>query len=303
MKTNKIHFIMPKHSLTYKEIERAGYSIAQNYRGNTMPFRLLRELHFRFGLPGKSIWYNQKNRKLSGTIILYESLVIPDYVKWLYSNNPDSRIILFYENLSNKYNSPNNISRNWCEMWTADKNEAKEFKINWYSGGGYFKHWKVIKKVPDIDLFYIGKDKNRLETLKMIEDECNKRGVKTYFYITQDRNYKKTDSYHKPFLPYKEVLEYLGRTKAILHLSNGCQSGVTMRIEESLIHEIKLVTDDLDIVNYDFYNPNNFFVIGLDDWDKLPNFLTTEYVHQDSSFFNSAYFDDFVQTLLGAKQR
>lgn len=303
MRNDVIRFIMPKHSLTYGEIEADGYSISQNYKGNTMPFRLLRELHFRLGIPGKSFWYDKSNRGINGTIVLYESLVTSDYVEWLYKNNPNARIILFYENLSNRYNCPNRINRDWCEMWTADKNEANEFGINWYSGGGYFKHWKVKRESPDIDLFYVGKDKNRLGTLKTIENECRKRGIKTFFYITQDRSYKRLDSSHKPFLPYKEVLKYLGRTKAILHLSCGCQSGVTMRIEESLIHEIKLVTDDIEIVKYDFYNPNNIFVIGVDDWDSLPYFLATEYLHQESSFYDKAYFDDFVRTLIDDSKR
>ena len=58
-------------------------------------------------------------------------------------------------------------------------------------------------------------------------------------------------------MPYKEVLENLGKSKAILHLSQGAQYGITMRIMESLIHNIKLITDCSYLVNYDFYNENN----------------------------------------------
>lgn len=299
MKKNRIRFVMPSHSLTFNDIKKNGYDVRVNYYGNKMPFRLLRELHFRLPLPMKKVWYNKANTNFSGIIIVYENLIIPEYIKWLHDNNSEARIILFYENLSNTRNNPELIDNEWCEKWTADSNEAKKYNINLYSGGGYFEHWIVNKKTPDIDVFYIGKDKNRLEKLKNIKKMCDKYDISTYFYLVQDRGYKKNDKIHHPFLPYSEVLQIIGRSKAILHLVEGCQKGITMRIEESLIHKVKLITDDVSIKKYDFYNSNNIFVIGDDKWENLKTFLNTPFVEVESSFYENANFDDFVRTLVG----
>lgn len=302
MNKDNIRFIMPSHSLTFNDISKAGYEVKENYYGSRMPVRVLRELHFRLHLPLKRIWYNKVNKNFKGDIIVYENLIIPDYLKWLHDNNPHARIILFYENLSNARNNPRLIDDKWCEKWTADSNEASMYGMKFYSGGGYFEHWKVEKETPSIDVFYIGKDKNRIEKLDKLKEICDQNGISTYFYLVQDRSYKKNDKSHHPFLPYSEVLKIIGKSRAILHLSEGCQKGITMRIEESLIHKVKLITDDADIMQYDFYNPHNIFVIGHDRWDDLKAFLNTPFVEVESTFYANAGFEDFVRIITGGTE-
>lgn len=59
------------------------------------------------------------------------------------------------------------------------------------------------------------------------------------------------------------------------------QSGITIRTLESLCFERKLLTDNQRILEYEFYNPANIFIIGKDDIDQLHNFLSTPYVKID----------------------
>lgn len=298
-----IRFVLPQHGWTYKHIKNAGYDVHSPYLGKSLFLRILRELHFRLNLPFKSVWYNKDNLIDNKTIFIYESLIIPDYIKWLNKKTKNNRIILFYSNPVNVSVDPNLIDNNLCEKWTVDKDDAKKYGLKLYDGGGYFKQWKVYKEIPSFDIFYVGKDKGRLKKLLNLKKQFEELGLITYFHISAGRGYKpQKDKYHKPFMPYEEVLKMLGKTKAILHLIDGCQKGITMRIAESLIHEIKLITDDKDIIKYDFYNLNNIFILGVDDMSNLPEFINSPYIRVESVFFKNPYFEDMLKIVVGLNE-
>ena len=278
----------------------SGYVLVDPYINHGLLFRVLREAFFRLKLPGKSLFYNRKAICTNKILVVGEGLITYEYLNWLHKKCPTCRIILKYDNPVKSDYSPNGFPDEWCEKWTADNNDAINYGMNLYSGGGYFRQWKLNKTEPQYDVFYVGKDKGRLEQLNQLEAEFKSHDLKTLFYITWEHSWqKKDDGIHKQFLPYDEVLKYIGKSKAILHLIDGAQKGVTIRIQESLIHKVKLITDDIDIIDYDFYHPNNIFILGKDNMDDLKAFLDLPYVEMESQFYKHAYYDQMIEEITG----
>lgn len=299
---SKILIILSKHAWTYKYIKELGYNIHSPYYGNCFVLRIFRELFFRLRLPGKLFWYRKLPKIQYDTIILYEALLTKDYLRWISKHNETKRIIILYSNPVSKINNSILQERNGIEFWTYDKFDSEKYNMTYLYGGGYFPQWKIKKENPSIDVFYVGKDKNRLKKLNQIEKELNRYGAKTFFYITWERGWqKRKDGIHKPFLPYEDVLKYLGKSYSILHLMEGAQQGITIRIQESLIHKIKLITDDKNIVNYDFYNPNNIFILGIDDFNRLKAFLNTPFEDVNTAFYSQAYYDQMIDKIINFK--
>ena len=77
------------------------------------------------------------------------------------------------------------------------------------------------------------------------------------------------------FLKYEDIQRIIMESKCILELQMEGQSGCTLRTLESMFLNRKLITNNKDIVNYDFYNPNNIFVIeNADDFkDRFNDIL------------------------------
>lgn len=299
MDKSDLLIIIPKHVFFYKYIAKLGYQVCDPYYGHSIIFRIFREIFFRLGLPGKSLWYNKNAVLKIKYIVLFEPLLTVDYINWLLKKNPESKFILIYANKVDASISPNRIDRSLVDLWTIDKDDAKKYNMHLYEGGEYFPQWKVTKENPIYDVFYIGKDKNRLQKLRKIESDLHAHGAKTMFYITWPRGWqKKDDGIHKPFLPYEKVLDYIGKSRAVLHLLDGAQNGLTIRIQESLIHKIKLITDDASIVEYDFYNPNNIFILGKDDMSNLRHFLDTPYEDVQSDFYKHAFFNEKIDEVI-----
>ena len=299
MDKSDLLIIIPKHGFFYKYIANLGYQVCDPYYGNSIFFRIIREIFFRLRLPGKSIWYNKNAVLKIKYIVLFEPLLTADFIKWLLKKNPESKLILIYANKVNASISPNRIDRSLVDLWTFDKDDSERYNMHLYEGGMYFPQWVVNKQAPVYDVFYIGKDKNRLQNLRKIESDLQTHGARTMFYITWSRGWqKKDDGIHKPFLPYEKVLDYIGKSKAILHLLDGAQKGITLRIQESLIHKVKLITDDSSLVEYDFYNPHNIFILGKDDLNNLRNFLDTPYENVQSVFFKHVFFNQMVNDII-----
>ncbi len=294
-----IIIIDQSHGWLTKYIKELGFDFIDSYINHGLLFRVIRELFFRLKLPGKTLFYNKKVICNNKVLFIGESLITSEYLKWLKKKCLNCRLILLYQNPVKYCVSPNKIPDSLCEKWTCDKDDAQKYRMKLYEGGGYFPQWKVYKTEPIYDVFYIGKDKNRLNKLRDLEKQFNDKNIKTMFYITWERGWQnKNDGIHKPFLPYESVLDYLGKTKAILHLLDGAQKGITIRIQEALIHKIKLITDDETIISYDFYNPNNIFILGKDNLDNLKQFLDSPYIEMHSSFFSHAYYEQMIEEII-----
>lgn len=259
-----------------------------------MPLRLLRELHFRSPLPGKSIWYNKKLKKINCAIV-YDALITTEYMQWLRKKNPESRIVYLYTNPVDKAIDPSRLPDSLCEKWTTDKKDSDEYGIEYIGDGGYMRAWTVKKEEPEYDVFFIGRDKGRLDKLTEIKDRLESLGLTTNFYITAYHRYQRfSKKVYKPLVPYTDVLKMLGKTRSILHLVDGGQSGITIRVMESIIHGIKLITDNKLLKDSIYYHPNNFFILGEDDIISLPDFLKKPFVPYSDELKESLYYDNVL---------
>ena len=78
-------------------------------------------------------------------------------------------------------------------------------------------------------------------------------------------------------LPFETLYAIYADSKCIVDVENPGQHGLTMRSIETLGLRRKFITTNADIINYDFYNPNNILVI--DRKNPIVNM----------SFFDKAY--------------
>ena len=55
------------------------------------------------------------------------------------------------------------------------------------------------------------------------------------------------------------------------------KKGLSLRFFESLKYEKKLITNNTSVVDYDFYNPNNIFILHKDSLEDLEKFIHSDY--------------------------
>jgi hypothetical protein len=99
-------------------------------------------------------------------------------------------------------------------------------------------------------------------------NEMKKRNINAYFKIVKGKS---------DFVEYDDYIALINASKSILDITQEGQNGLTARAMESIFLKKKLITNNITIQNYDFYDKKNIFIIGIDDIDTIFDFINTPY--------------------------
>lgn len=213
-------------------------------------------------------------------VILFESLYNERVAKYIKRKNPNCRLILFFWNTimdktRKKYLKDEYID----EFWTFDPKDAEKYGIN-LNSQFYTKTIKLNEKPKEIDVLFLGRNKGRKEFLLDLESKLNAKGINTNIMITENA---------KDFVCFNEYLENIEKSKVILDIVIEGQAGLTLRCMESLFFKRKLITNNKEVMKYEFYNPNNIFILEKDNFEKINEFINSKY--KDIDFKIVDYYD------------
>lgn len=127
---------------------------------------------------------------------------------------------------------------------------------------------------------FIGQySEERLNKIKKIE-KMNKSNKFIYLYenpfillfnIIKGKKIKNYDYIYTRKIDKKNYNQILSKSRLIVDLVNTEQKGLTQRTLDSLFLEKKVITDLKEVKEYDFYNPNNIFIIENFEDFFIPN--------------------------------
>jgi hypothetical protein len=296
-----------------KQIKKNGFDVFRIYKNINLPMKVLRRLHLYANLHLYKYWFNKewiKKIDQFDTILLHASIIKVPVVKFINSNFPHKRVILWYWNPVDKI-LPLKYTENLnCELWSFDPYDCKKYDLK-YNTQFYFDISKIIKnkkKSNQYDVLFIGKDKGRLNRLLNIKKGLEKFSLKIKFnivgnskllyYINNDIynkfNFKSKYNYSSP-ISYEEVVEMIFKSRSILDIVADGQSGLTLRPLEAIFAEKKLITNDSNIKKYDFYNSNNIHILKEDDYESLKLFLNRPYEKIDYEILNKYKFSSWIK--------
>jgi len=191
----------------------------------------------------------------------------------------ETRVILWHWNKISEHSIlPQDDICSGCELWSFDMDDCQKYGMHYNTQ--YFDTAWVTGQEYEImrDIWFIGVDKQRAPYLIAVKKEMEARGLTVDLHIVADKESKKSEMIvYKKKLPYAQSLYELSRSRAVLDVTLKGQSGLTLRPLEALFFGKKVITSNRTILDQPFYNQDNIFVIGIDDWDRLPAMLTTPF--------------------------
>lgn len=128
----------------------------------------------------------------------------------------------------------------------------------------------------DNDLSFIGTGHgDRIRIVKNVASQCEKNGLRcfSYFFMPHCLIYFYNKLVNKDFrcvtigdvrfqmMPLERLYKIYEGSRCVIDVENAGQHGLTMRSIEILGLRRKLITTNPDIVNYDFYHPDNVLVV------------------------------------------
>lgn len=124
---------------------------------------------------------------------------------------------------------------------------------------------------------------HRIEPIKRILHEVKKAEFSPQIFLLSRNRQISAD--HKNcgaiFLSqpigFNENLERMNNAGVLVDFVNGRHEGLSFRTFEAIGHDKKLITNNTEIVNYEFYHPDNFFVYKDMNFEGLAEFLNKPY--------------------------
>ena len=226
---------------------------------------------------------------------------------------PQAKQILYlWDSLEN---IPEGVEKNslYDRVLTFDPKDAKQYGLhfrplfyhNGFSG-------KEETNAFDYDIAFIGTAHSaRPRIVKALRTQCEEKGRKMFSFLfsphylvylfnkltnCEYRNVKWSDLQTKP-LPAQTVREIYNTSRCVLDIEHSKQRGLTMRTIEMLGMGKKVITTNALIAEYDFYNPQNFFIIDRENPVLDVSFFDTPYVPLPEQTQNKYSLDFFLKEI------
>lgn len=277
----------------YKNVTAAGI-----FKNNSLLSKIIRRLIISLGLPILFLFFDDWRQNVDDydLFIISTSIYSKEIARYIRKTS-NKRIIHWYWNPVITEVKPDKIRSNDCEMWSFDKDDCNKYHMN-YIPTYYLSSIKLPTKEISNDIYFIGADKGRINQLLDLKELFEKQGLKTEFIITKSPNSKEIENYaFHPRISYPQVLDGISRSRAILDYVQVGQNGMSQRPMEAIFHRKKLITNDINICNYDFYNRNNIFILGQDDISSLNEFISTPYADIDKEIIEKYDFANWLDQI------
>ena len=146
---------------------------------------------------------------------------------------------------------------------TFDPADAKIFNIDYYPQ--FYRMNMDIKEDFEIlyDFYFIGASKGRDKIINSLNETLSPK-YKTYLKLVN----KKSDS-----ITYSENINNVIHSRCLVDIVQEGQSGLTLRPLEALANNKKLISNNKNLIMYDFYHKDNIFILGIDKLEDIDTFM------------------------------
>lgn len=152
------------------------------------------------------------------------------------------------------------------------------------------------------NVYYLGSYiKNRFDNIAYFIDVLSQYEVDLNIILwgKNDSNIRnKNIVFTRDRISMYDNLKSVQKSDIILDFKVKEHSGLSLRFFEAIKYEKKIITDNPSVMNYDFYNPKNIFVIGKDNLLHLEGFINSEYQKLPTTIYEKYSFSSWIKQIL-----
>lgn len=270
----------------------------------------------------KRINYYYKKILLDITKIQFDYLfvnrgeIIPTFFFEEFKKTQTKCKFIFYtwDSISNQ-SHPLNILHYFDRKFTFDSDDALKYKIN-FRPLFFLDGYKSIKNLAPLqskyNLLFLGTaHSDRYGISKEVINYCDQNRLTSFCYYYMhgklvylykkifDKSFKDFDFKKLSFksLTTQQILELYKNSDVILDINHPGQKGLTMRTFESIGACKKMITTNIEIKKYSFYNPNNIFVIDREKIQIPISFFKLDYEEISKEIYDRISIEGWINCL------
>lgn len=269
-------------------------------------------------LPFKRIWFKRLlkgmdvNKDDSVYVIMNENSLLSysqSFLTHLKKVYPGCKICFFFSNPVDSYILPklSCVDSFYDAKITFFEEDALKYGLEYTELCPY--KLPYIENVAEIksDVFFVGRDKGRLDFLINLYENLTSKGLVCDFNIMGvkevDMKYNDKIKYNR-WMKYDEVLRHVNSTRCVLEVLQDMKNYVSIKTYESLQYHKKLITTNSTIEQRAYYNPKIIKIVS-DPSEDICDFVfsnTDENEFSDGIKYTSfKYFESYIEALFQKK--
>ncbi|MFE3847551.1 hypothetical protein ACFX5D_06190 [Flavobacterium sp. LB3P45] len=178
-------------------------------------------------------------------------------------------------------------------VYSYDKADVEKYNFQFLTNYIYDDQIET-KEITNL-VFNISSFDDRFPFLEKLANYFSQKRISFRFIVKKDRIFEhKNIEISDRYLSISEVKDIIASSLVLVDIQQKNQDGLTFRIFEALGYKKKLITNNQDIVTYDFYNPNNIFVISESNYEIPSSFFEKDFVEINSAILNRYKLDNWI---------
>lgn len=234
-------------------------------------------------------------------LIFRPDLLHSSILKYI-QDNIKSRKVVYWDSFDKIPKLKDTVSY-FNEYYSFEDDDCSKYDFKKISNFYIHKRSNVI---PTHDAFFFGSKDARLPNIIKIISHLRSKQWNAKALIVA----KKTKSKSKPVnaegvkitetsTTFSQIYKYSEDTKIVIDVSHPNQKGLSMRPYECLGLERKLITNNKEIMKYDFFKENNILIINdFDNLDIPDSFLSKPYEKISEDIYNKYHISNWLQNIL-----
>lgn len=306
-----------------KAISEAGFDVDlyDERPSNSFFGKTFLRLNFKFYKPVvrryiRNIICENKDKNYDYVFVVKSEAAGKKELKLLREAYPNAKFILYlWDSVENVPDGEKKLSL-YDKVFTFDPVDAEKYSIKlrplFFSNE--YENNNQLEDTQDYlyDFAFIGTaHTNRALIVKKLADDCKKRGTNyfSYLFLPHKFVYLYNKLVNKDFkdvafsdikfqsITPAQITEVYKKSRSILDVEHIKQRGLTMRTIEMIGMGKKIITTNSYIKSYDFYNPNNIYLINRNSPTVDESFWTSKYEQVPKEIFDRYKIESFVREL------
>ena len=262
----------------------------------------------------KKIIDQNKDKQFEYVLVVKGEAIGEKEIEMLREAYPNAKMVLyFWDSVANVPDGEKKMAL-YDKVLTFDPNDADKYKIPFLPipyGKEYTKNEENVDYKYDVA--FIGTAHSvRPRVVKQVRKQCEQMGRKCFIYFysphilvfmfnklfNKDYRYISLKEVNFTALSTKEVCEIYNLSRCVLDIEHPKQHDTTTRPVEMLPMKKKIITTNIHVKDFDFYNQNNFLIIDRDNPQIDEEFFESEYLPVKEDVLYNYSPKKFVETLL-----
>ncbi|MFP8893009.1 hypothetical protein [Chryseobacterium sp. EZn1] len=169
----------------------------------------------------------------------------------------------------------------------------------------YFDHLPSSEKKYNAEkpkLYFVGLYwKSREEKINRFIDEVSGLSIELsifiqYFQEPETKNDK--IQYIQNRISFRENLDLVKSSDILLDFVDPLHNGLSIRFFEGIYYKKKVITDNVTVKKYDFYHPDNIFVVENNNYKNIKQFLKKPYFTLSDDIVKKYGFSNWIKKII-----